>query len=432
MRVTEALLVRRAEHNERNLTTLEEIGLHGQGIERIELINQLCRHLRILYLQSNVICKIEQLHRLKELEVLNLALNNILRVQNLQRCESLRRLDLTANFIDKAGLLSLHSLQENEHLEELLLLGNPCAAWPGYRTYVLGTLPRLQRLDAEPVLPSERIAAARQLPALHAQLLGELAAEGVDLEEAAQVEDDSLLDAEFIPETGIVGEDGELRRPWCPATRILDQREDEAREAAAAQQKRADQERAAGLFGEPELEPPLRVGLPEVVEGEPILQKNEGKWEYRLEESSDGRSIQLDVAMGRYLDTSAIQADVQPFFVRLLAKGRLLQLALPAEVSPDAAVAQRSRTTGNLLITMPLADQQAALRAMAATAGSSRCAAGAENAPGVGNRAGESLCVGGLRSKLAAQQGAAEMLPALVSVAEDGGSCDGDLELPPL
>lgn len=63
--MTEALLVRRAEHNERNLTTLEEIGLHGQGIERIELINQLCRHLRILYLQSNVICKIEQLHRLK-------------------------------------------------------------------------------------------------------------------------------------------------------------------------------------------------------------------------------------------------------------------------------------------------------------------------------------------------------------------------------
>lgn len=39
---------------------------------------------------------------------MNLALNNILRVQNLQRCESLRRLDLTANFIDKAGLLSLH------------------------------------------------------------------------------------------------------------------------------------------------------------------------------------------------------------------------------------------------------------------------------------------------------------------------------------
>ncbi len=43
----------------------------------------------------------------QELEDLNLALNNISRLQNLQRCESLRRLDLTANFVDRAGLLSL-------------------------------------------------------------------------------------------------------------------------------------------------------------------------------------------------------------------------------------------------------------------------------------------------------------------------------------
>lgn len=167
MRITEQLLVRRAEHNNGSLTTLQEIALHQQGIERIELVNQLCRHLRILYLQNNLICRIEKLHRLKvrrggawhcpralpaspapplarrrlapaaapgraarqsarvhtlvmmaaayprpvrplqELEHLNLALNNIQRVQNLQRCESLRRLDLTANFVDTAGLLSL-------------------------------------------------------------------------------------------------------------------------------------------------------------------------------------------------------------------------------------------------------------------------------------------------------------------------------------
>ena len=159
--------MRRAEHNNGSLTTLQEIALHQQGIERIELVNQLCRHLRTLYLQNNLICRIEKLHRLKvrrggawhcpralpaspapplarrrlapaaapgraarqsarvhtlvmmaaayprpvhplqELEHLNLALNNIQRVQNLQRCESLRRLDLTANFVDTAGLLSL-------------------------------------------------------------------------------------------------------------------------------------------------------------------------------------------------------------------------------------------------------------------------------------------------------------------------------------
>lgn len=65
MRITEDLLRRRAEHNDRVLATLQEVALHQQNIERIELLNQLCRRLRILYLQNNVICKIEQLNRLK-------------------------------------------------------------------------------------------------------------------------------------------------------------------------------------------------------------------------------------------------------------------------------------------------------------------------------------------------------------------------------
>ena len=35
-------------------------------------------------------------------------------------------------------------------------------------------------------------------------------------------------------------------------------------------------------------------------------------------------------------------------------QGKLLQLALPQEVCPDRATAQRSATTGRLLITMPI------------------------------------------------------------------------------
>lgn len=42
----------------------------------------------------------------------------------------------------------------------------------------------------------------------------------------------------------------------------------------------------------------------------------------------------LDVAVGRYLDSSLLEVDVQPHLVRVLIKGRLLQLNLPAEVSP--------------------------------------------------------------------------------------------------
>lgn len=64
-RITVDLLRRRAEHNDRCLSTLQEIGLHAQGIQRLELLNQQCRELRILLLQNNLIAKIEGLHRLK-------------------------------------------------------------------------------------------------------------------------------------------------------------------------------------------------------------------------------------------------------------------------------------------------------------------------------------------------------------------------------
>jgi protein TilB len=82
----------------------------------------------------------------QDLHYLNLAVNNITKVQNLQRCESLSKLDLTVNFIPKAGLLSLPSLAGLHALRELFLVGNPCADWPGYREYVVGSLPQLTRL----------------------------------------------------------------------------------------------------------------------------------------------------------------------------------------------------------------------------------------------------------------------------------------------
>lgn len=59
------LLPQRAEHNEGLLATLEEVALHQQNIERIELIGHLCPKLRILYLQNNLISKIQNLHKLK-------------------------------------------------------------------------------------------------------------------------------------------------------------------------------------------------------------------------------------------------------------------------------------------------------------------------------------------------------------------------------
>lgn len=58
--------------------------------------------------------------------------------------------------------------------------------------------------------------------------------------------------------------------------------------------------------------------------------------------------------MSRYVDTSLLEVDVQPTFVRVIIKGELLQLVLPEEVQSDRAVAQRSLASGDLVITMPV------------------------------------------------------------------------------
>lgn len=218
-----AMIRRRAEHNEGMVSTLEEISLHQQEIEKIEALGQICRHLKILYMQNNLVSKLQNLHRLKELEYANFAVNNISKIENLQRCESLVKLDLTVNFITKASLLTVHTLEANYKLEDLYLMGNPCADFGGYRAFVVGTLPQLKKLDGTVVTPSERILAKQELPAVREKLLRELRAEGVDVEEAMKVSDarDLAPNEEDIQDIMDMPED---QRPWCPATRVAEQR----------------------------------------------------------------------------------------------------------------------------------------------------------------------------------------------------------------
>ena len=56
--VTIELIRKKSEHNELCVTTLEELSLHQENIEKLELIHDVCRDLKILLLQSNLIAKI--------------------------------------------------------------------------------------------------------------------------------------------------------------------------------------------------------------------------------------------------------------------------------------------------------------------------------------------------------------------------------------
>ena len=53
------------------------------------------------------------------------------------------------------------------------------------------------------------------------------------------------------------------------------------------------------------------------------------------------------------MDTSLVDVDVQPNYVRVTMKGKILQLRLNSEVKPDSSTAKRSQVTGHLLVMMP-------------------------------------------------------------------------------
>ncbi|CAF5112821.1 unnamed protein product, partial [Rotaria socialis] len=53
------------------------------------------------------------------------------------------------------------------------------------------------------------------------------------------------------------------------------------------------------------------------------------------------------------MDTSLVDVDVQPLYVRVTIKGKILQLVLPEEVNTIQSVAERSKISGHLVIKIP-------------------------------------------------------------------------------
>merc|ERR1719188_1485124 len=87
-----------------------------------------------------------------------------------------------------------------------------------------------------------------------------------------------------------------------------------------------------------------------------IRQCNEGKYDFNIDPYTDPTKIIFELGVPKYLDTTALDVDVNPLYVRCVVKDKVTQLKLPAEVQVDGAKVQRSRTTGQLRIDMPLAD----------------------------------------------------------------------------
>ncbi|XP_065161705.1 protein tilB isoform X2 [Atheta coriaria] len=333
VRITEDLVRKKAEHNEKIIGTLEELSLHQEDVHKIENVQHWCKHLEILYLQSNLIPKIENLHKLKKLKYLNLAINNIEVIENLERCESLEKLDLTLNFI--GDLESVQSLKNNIFLRDLYLTGNPCTDYPGYRQYVIATLTQITCLDNVDIVPSERIKALQNFPNAEKQIKRAQEKyyafrENQRTRLQEQQENDRNLDDDVFWHS---------KSEHAPETRC-----EMSRRSRLARGKDKDETEAVKENETKELPIYSKTGKP--------LNINQAKLSFTFDDSDESKYV-LDIAIYKHLDTSYIDVDLQPLYARVTIKGKIFQYALPEEILTDSSTCQRSQITGHLVLIMP-------------------------------------------------------------------------------
>uniref|UniRef100_A0A8C3RBI2 Leucine-rich repeat-containing protein 6 n=1 Tax=Cyanoderma ruficeps TaxID=181631 RepID=A0A8C3RBI2_9PASS len=342
--ITEDLVRRRAEHNNCEIFSLEEISLHQQEIEKLEHLDKWCRDLKILYLQNNLIPKIENVGKLKKLEYLNVALNNIERIENLEGCEELKKLDLTANFIGE--LSSIESLKCNIHLKELFLVGNPCTAFEGYRQFVVATLHQLKYLDSKEIERSERIKALQNYPEVKRKIREQ---EGAYLLKRAREKEEAQRRMQERKDEKQKQMDSKLGFDRGLGITILPLHKGDG-EQERCRTENDDEDRK--FWEEPTpYTPESRLETHRYIEEKESKKREKTAWTLV---TAEGKVLNVNVPKYvRHLDTSLLDVDVQPTYIRVLVKGKPFQLVLPEEVKPDSSCAKRSQTTGHLVVTMP-------------------------------------------------------------------------------
>nr|XP_023014624.1 protein tilB homolog [Leptinotarsa decemlineata] len=336
VRITEELIRKRSEHNEGIIGTLEELSLHQEDIEKIEHINNWCKELQILYLQANLISKVENLNKLKKLQYLNLAINNIEVIENLERCESLEKLDLTLNFI--GNLESVCSLKNNIFLKDLYLTGNPCCDFQGYRDYVIAHLPQLQNLDVKEITHSERIKAQQNLSEneKHVRKCQEKyrSFRQEQITRVSRSNNSSIQDEEFW----------KMQSENCPETRVeIANRQQKNKKTV--DKKDTSVKKSVRLFSK---------------DGRP-LNINQAKLDFTFSDD-DPKQFVLDIAVYKFMDSNLIEVDLQPIYVKITIKGKIFQIVFPEEIFTTKSIAQRSQTTGHLLLKLPKVNYKPPIR----------------------------------------------------------------------
>jgi len=331
-RITQELLRKRAEHNDGILSTLEEISLHQENIERIENLEFYCRHIKILYLQDNIIEKLENLDKLKELEYLNLAVNSISKIENLEKCESLNKLDLTMNFVDIEDLKSsCDCLSKVPSLREIYLTGNPCEKFKYCREYVIGRCPQIIIYNGNEVKKSERIKAREMMDLMEKELEKESKEHVIFKQNDPSQKDPNKYTVEY-------------RRKLY---------KDLEKEKLENERKRKEESSKPGLWDEPVIK---EVPPPVYKENGEVRICNQGRYDVFLDEDIYTTAITtFRIKLPKFLDTNKIKVDLNPNYVRIDVKGKITQWRFDNDIIVEKATVQRSTTTGILEIKAPMA-----------------------------------------------------------------------------
>ena len=79
-----------------------------------------------------------------------------------------------------------------------------------------------------------------------------------------------------------------------------------------------------------------------------IRQCNEGKYEFHFSETQDKTCVILEFHVPKFMDTSLINVDLNPMYVRFDVKGKITQLKMPEEIIVERSKVQRSLMSGVL------------------------------------------------------------------------------------
>ncbi|KAE8980924.1 hypothetical protein PF005_g23719 [Phytophthora fragariae] len=149
--------------------------------------------------------------------------------------------------------------------------------------------------------------------------------------ELERKEEDGVIEVVGGEATDISEDQVEKKKSVMASTEKPKERNTEAEHEEASRKARVQEEREDGA----------------------IRQCNEGKWEFRL--MDEILDVILEVDLPRFLDSSLVDVDVYPSYVSIVAKNKVLRLKFPELVHSDAGMAERSKITRTLRLTLPKA-----------------------------------------------------------------------------